>query len=60
LNACVYTTVAMAHPFGEIGFWYLDKKVVVIRHQAVGVTDPTVVFDDLAQKPPGIQPDRHR
>ena len=42
-------TVELAHPFGEIGLWYLDKKVVVIRHQAVGVTDPTVVFDDLAQ-----------
>jgi len=39
--------IEVLHSAREIGFRRLDKKVVVIRHQAVGMTDPPEALDDL-------------
>jgi len=38
--------VELTHALGQIRIWRLHQKVVVIRHQAVGVYSPVVAFPD--------------
>ena len=47
-SLCV-DTVEKLHALGEVCSWCLDEQMVVVRHQAVCVTDPTEPGDHTTQ-----------
>jgi hypothetical protein len=40
-------TIELPHAQGQIAFGSLDKKVVMVGHEAIGVTGPIVAFVDV-------------
>ena len=42
-------TVQLSHTEGEIAVRGLDEEVIVIGHEAVGVTEPVVAFVDVLE-----------
>ena len=42
-------TVKLPHAGGEISVGSLDEEVIVVGHEAVGVTDPIVAFIDMLE-----------
>ena len=45
-------TIELPHAEGQIAFGGLDEKVVMVGHEAIGVTDPIIPFVDMLK---GIQ-----
>jgi len=43
--------VDLPHAAREVRLGRLDEQVVVVRHQAVGVTDPAAALDDITEDP---------
>ncbi len=41
--------VELAHPFGEIAIGGFDHQMIVVIHQAVGVTEPVKSLGDLGE-----------
>jgi len=41
--------VQMSHPTGQIGIGSLDEQMVVVLHQAVGVTSPVESSNDVPE-----------
>ena len=39
--------IELPHTEGQIAFGGLDEKVVMVGHEAIGVTDPIIPFDDV-------------
>jgi hypothetical protein len=42
-------SVELAHPFREIAIRRLNQQMIVIPHQAVGVTQPVEILDHRSQ-----------
>jgi len=47
--------VQKLHPLGQVGRRCLNEKVIVIRHQAVRVTDPPEPGNDLTENVEELQ-----
>jgi hypothetical protein len=50
--------VELAHPLGEIRLGCLDQQMVVIAHQAIGITTPLKAPDHLSQHTQKTSPGR--
>jgi hypothetical protein len=37
--------VQPAHATDQVGLWGFDQQVIMVVHQAVGVTEPTLLMD---------------
>ncbi len=43
-------SVELPHAKRNVALWRLNKKVVMVRHQAIRVTDPVVPFIDMPER----------
>jgi hypothetical protein len=41
--------IQLTHPQGEISLRRLDKQMIMIVHQAVGMADPVIAFIDMSE-----------
>jgi hypothetical protein len=41
--------VQLPHAEGKVGVRGIDKKMIVVVHEAIGVTDPVVAFVDVPE-----------
>jgi len=46
---CIHP-VELSHAFGKVPIWSFDKKMVVVVHQTVGVTEPVIPFISFDQE----------